>query len=132
MAALYALLLISHAATAHHSIAAIDLTRSLTLSGTVTDVLWVNPHVFVMMDAALTDGKIEPWSILSGTPTLNVRNGWKYNDVKKGDRITVVVNPSRDPNVHHASLRSITLADGRTIAGPREFLVVPEQPAAQH
>jgi hypothetical protein len=58
---------------------------------------------------------------------LNVRNGWKYDDVKNGDRITVVVHPARDANVHSGIMRRITLADGRTILGPREFLTVPTE-----
>jgi hypothetical protein len=84
------------AAHAHHSIAAIDLSRTLTLKGTVTEV-WVNPHVFIFMDAVGSDGSVVAWSIPSGG----------------------------DANVHHGRLRNITLPDGRTMAGPREFLTVP-------
>jgi hypothetical protein len=110
---------------AHHSTAAYDSSKTLTLSGVVTEVKWVNPHSYVNILVTGADGKQTKWSILSGTPTLNVRNGWKYGDVKVGDKVTVVVHPSRDPKMHAAIMRRITLADGRTIAGPREFLTVP-------
>jgi Family of unknown function (DUF6152) len=60
------------------------------------------------------------WSIISGTPALNVRNGWKYDDVKIGDKVTMVVNPARDRG-QEGFLDEIALADGRTIGGPRDF-----------
>lgn len=121
-----ALLLVAFAAaSAHHSIAAFDLNKVVTLTGIVTDVKWVNPHTFVFISVTGSDGKQTQWSILSGTPTLNVRNGWKYGDVKRGDKVTVEVNPARDPKVHSGTLRHLELPDGRVIAGPREFIVVP-------
>jgi len=116
-------------ASAHHSTAAYDAKQVLTLEGTVTQVQWVNPHSYIYM-LVDTDGKPTKWQILSGTPTLNIRNGWKYDDVKNGDKITVVVNPARDASVHSGIMRRITLADGRTILGPREFLTVPTEDGA--
>jgi hypothetical protein len=125
---LYALAL-SAVVQAHHSTAVFDAAKSLTLTGTVSKVDWVNPHVYVHM---IVDDKGQQvaWAILAGTPTLNIRNGWKYDDVKVGDRVTVVASPARDDNNHSAIMQRITLADGRTIAGPREFLAIPKQPAA--
>lgn len=128
MAAVAALL--APIALAHHSTAAYDANKIVTLEGKVTEVQWVNPHTFINMAVAEPNGKQIAWSILSGTPTLNVRNGWKYNDVKKGDTVTVVIHPNRDSKSHSGILRRITLADGRTIAGPREFLTKPDVPAS--
>ena len=123
------LLAFSSAATAHHSTAAFDATRKVTLSGTVTEVQWVNPHTYVHVAVPAADGSETQWAVLSGTPTLNVRNGWKYDDVKKGDKVSIVVHPARDEKSHSGIMIRITLADGRTISGPREFLTVPTEPA---
>lgn len=112
---------------AHHSTAAYDSGKILTLKGVVTEVKWVNPHSYVIMDVSDGNGGENRWSVLSGTPTLNVRNGWKYDDVKVGDTITVTVHPARDAKVYAGILRRVTLADGRSIAGPREFLTVPKE-----
>lgn len=109
---------------AHHSTAAFDSSKILTLKGVVREVKWVNPHAYIVMEVSGGQGQ---WSILSGTPTLNVRNGWKYNDVKVGDTVTVVVHPARDTHVHSGILRNITLADGRSLSGPREFLAIPKE-----
>ena len=123
------LLVLSSAATAHHSTAVYDATKKLTLSGTVTEVQWVNPHTYVHIAVLESDGSETQWAVLSGTPTLNVRNGWKYDDVKKGDKVSTVVHPARDDKNHTGIMIRITLADGRTISGPREFLTVPTEPA---
>jgi hypothetical protein len=111
---------------AHHSTAAFDAGKSLTLAGTVSKVDWINPHAYVHLIVE-DKGQQVAWAILAGTPTLNIRNGWKYNDVKVGDRVTVVAHPARNEADHTAIMRRITLADGRTIAGPREFLSIPSQ-----
>lgn len=108
-------------AFAHHSTAAYENEKTRTLSGTVSKVLWTNPHSY--FDLVVTEGgKKTTWSILSGTPTLNVRNGWKKDDVKVGDKVTIVVNPDRH-GAPAGILMRVKLADGRTIKGPREFLV---------
>jgi hypothetical protein len=122
-------LAVSSAATAHHSTAAFDATKQVTLAGKVTEVQWVNPHTYVHVAVPAADGSETQWAVLSGTPTLNVRNGWKYDDVKTGDRVSIVVHPSRDDKSHSGIMIRITLADGRTISGPREFLTVPTEPA---
>lgn len=119
------LLALSPVLLAHHSTAAYDSAKESTMKGVVSEVRWVNPHSYIVMVVSDGKGQAVKWTVLSGTPTLNIRNGWKYDDVKVGDTVTVVVNPSRDPGLHAGILRRITLADGRSIAGPREFLAVP-------
>jgi hypothetical protein len=130
---LVALLLgaVTLSASAHHSTAAYDATKVMTLEGTVTEVQWVNPHSYINMMVSGADGSQVKWQILSGTPTLNIRNGWKYDDVKTGDKVTVVVHPARNEDTHSGIMRRITLANGKTILGPREFLAVPVDPTVK-
>lgn len=124
-AAVTMLCAVSMSTGAHHSTAVYDSNKSVTLTGTVTEIHWVNPHTYFTINVAEKAGKHTSWNILSGTPTLNVRNGWKYDDMKKGDKVTIVGLPDRSGKPAAILLR-ITLADGRTIAGPREFLKVPD------
>jgi hypothetical protein len=109
---------------AHHSTSLYDAAKELTLTGTVSSLFWGNPHIYIELLTAASDEPAVTWSVVSGTPALNVRNGWKYGDVKVGDKVTVVINPARD-GTRQAILDRITLADGRTIQGPREFLKKP-------
>lgn len=131
VAAMTLLLGIAGFVSAHHSTAAFDSNKVTSLTGTVTKVYWVNPHTYFTMSVPDAKGKPASWSVLSGTPTLNVRNGWKYDDLKTGDKVTAVVHPNRDEAVHSGILRRVTLADGRTIAGPREFLAPGNVPGGE-
>lgn len=65
------------------------------------------------------------WNVEAGTPQLNARHGWKYNDVKAGDKITITLYPARD-STPRGSLKHVVLADGRDLEGSREFLAVPK------
>ena len=49
------------------------------------------------------------------SPVFLIRAGWKNNSVKPGDKVTVLVNPVRDPKTKAGIFISITLADGRTL-----------------
>jgi hypothetical protein len=117
------LAVLSVPAWAHHSTSLFDATKQVTLTGTVSSVFWGNPHIYINIVVDSSDSQTT-WSVISGTPSLNVRNGWKYTDVKNGDKVTVIVNPARDGKLQ-GILYQITLADGRTIGGPRDFLKKP-------
>ena len=103
-------------ALAHHSFAAFDRSREITLTGVVREFQWVNPHAWVQV--VVTDGKgrqIE-WGLECGSPNMMARTGWTRTTLKPGDRIVAVANPLKDgkPN---GSLVRLTLPDGRVL-GP--------------
>ncbi len=83
-------------AAAHHSAAAFDRTKPLTLDGTVSQFLWVNPHTWVIV--AVPDGKggSDLWKC-EGPPTnMLVGNGWTARSFKTGDKIHLLIAPYRD------------------------------------
>ncbi len=102
-------------AGAHHSFAMFDQTKMVTVEGTVKDFQWTNPHVWIEVMVATPEGE-KQYSI--ETVNLNVlkRSGWKFNTLKPGDKVTVVMNPFRS-GAPGGSLVSATLADGRTLSG---------------
>jgi len=115
--ALWALLLAGGAsgALAHHSFAMFDHVNRVTLSGTVTQFQWTNPHVFIELDVSDGNGGTKHYSIECASPNVLMRVGWKYSDVKKGDKVTLLVNPLKngDPG---GMLETATLADGRVMS----------------
>jgi len=101
------------AVSAHHSFAMFDTANPITISGVVTGVEWTNPHVYIELD--VPDGQsVKHWSIELGSPSILQRGGWKFNTVKRGDKITAVVSPLRngDPG---SLLTRVTLPDGRVL-----------------
>jgi hypothetical protein len=114
----------SHTAVAHHSTAMFEAEKRVTLSGTITDFQWTNPHAWIQVTVAGADGKPADWSFECGSPNTLSRQGWKPSTFKPGDKVVVVANPMKD-GTHAGLLISVTLADGRVL-GPGA-----EQPAAR-
>jgi hypothetical protein len=117
-------IVLSATAFGHHSTTAYDLSRSITLDATVTRFEWTNPHSWINLQVAGTGADSGAWAIEFGAPNLNARAGWKHDDVKVGDKVTVIVSPMRDGS-HNATLQSIILPDGRKLLGAAEFLRPP-------
>jgi hypothetical protein len=96
-------------ASAHHAFAAeFDASKPIKFEkATVTRMEWVNPHVWIHVDVALPDGKMEKWAIEAGTPNVLFRRGFTKNDLLPGYR-------AKDGS-RRANGRDLTLPDGRTL-----------------
>jgi len=81
---------------AHHGNSAYDEEHWITISGTVTEFVWANPHCQIFMDAKDDKGGVVNWSIESQSPGILRRNNWTRNSVKVGDQITVTLAPARN------------------------------------
>jgi hypothetical protein len=106
-------------AAAHHSGAMFDRGKTATISGTVTEFNWTNPHSSIKVEVT-TDGKAESWAIEMNSPNNLVREGWKRTTLKPGDKVTLTINPLRGGKPGGWYL-SITLPDGKhlgTTTGP--------------
>jgi hypothetical protein len=104
-------------AIAHHSFAMFDTTKSTTLTGTVTVFEWTNPHAYIEIDVPEADG-LKHWSIELGSPSILMQSGWKFKDLKHGDKITVRISPLRSGQPGGLLVQA-TLPDGRTLGnGP--------------
>jgi hypothetical protein len=80
---------------AHHSAALFDAQRSLTLQGTVKLFQWTNPHCWIqVLVPAPTPGT--EWSIEMGSPSQLYRKGWRPGTLKPGDKVTIVMHPTKD------------------------------------
>ena len=99
---------------AHHSPAAFDRTKKVTLVGTVKEFRWQNPHTWIEVLVPNDKGEDVLWGIELTSPTYLVRAGWKSNTIRPGDKVTVVGNPVRSGEPS-AIFVSLTLADGRTL-----------------
>ena len=107
-------------ALAHHSFSMFDHEKTMTLSGTVKEFEWTNPHAWLHIVA--TDektGKPVEWSFEMGGVGQVAQQGWKPDSVKPGDKITVQMHPLKDGSRGGQYLNA-TLADGHTFkqAGP--------------
>jgi hypothetical protein len=96
---------------AHHSFSAeYDAKQPVKLTGAVTKVEWMNPHVYFYIDVKdEQSGRITNWAFEMGAPAVIQRNGWTRNSMKIGD--LVIVEGSRAKSGQpHGNARSVTLA----------------------
>ena len=109
---------------AHHSTSAVfDLSNRVTLSGMLTKVDWVNPHIVVFIDAKGNGGKAEAWTWESNPPSWFRRVGAARKDFAKGIGQTVKVEGLRAKDGSlYGYLQKITFADGSSmeLANPSE------------
>lgn len=109
-------------AMAHHSTSAYDYSKTENLVVTVKEFKWTNPHIFLLAKGTDRSGKAATWSIECGTPNINVRHGWKKDDLRLGDKIQVAIHPMRD-GTPGGTLITVKLADGRTLFGPGNDII---------
>ena len=103
-------------ASAHHSFAMYEPTKTLTFKGTVKAFQWTNPHVVVwILTQPEGGGAAQEWSLETTSPGVLTRAGWTRQSLKAGDRVSVTFSPLRDGS-HGGGLNSVTLLDtGQTL-----------------
>jgi hypothetical protein len=84
-------------AFAHHSFAMFDAQKTVTLSGTVKEFEWTNPHSWlrVMVNDEKT-GKPALWALELSSPARLTTMGMHADSVKAGDQVSVTFHPMRD------------------------------------
>ena len=91
-----------------------DRDHQITLGGTVTKFEWTNPHAFIELDVVDASGAAQHYSIECASPNVLTRVGWKFNDLKTGDKITLLVNPLKNGKLG-GMLEQATFSDGRVL-----------------
>ena len=74
---------------AHHGTAAFETNQMITVKGTVTDFVYLNPHVQVYFQSKNEKGETEQWQGELTAPNKLNRAGWTKHTLKPGDEITV-------------------------------------------
>ena len=107
-------LFFSVALFAHHGGGAYDAARPLTLTGTVKEFLFIQPHPLITLEAKDDQGVVTEWSVEMTAPNHLVRYGWNGKKLKPGDQIIVVGLPSKN-GLKVLNLRKISWANGDVI-----------------
>ena len=91
------LILGSGGVLAHHGASVVyDLAQSMTMTGTVTDFQFVNPHVLIFFEVEGEDGTRTVWSAGLTSPNRLARSdGWSKDMFQPGDAVTVTGSPAR-------------------------------------
>ena len=106
------LLAIAAPASAHHSPAGYDMTKTLTAPATIKEFRWGAPHSSAVFMIKGANGKPEEVVMVSSTPATFMKQGFKPRDFKVGDKVEVTWHPARSGS--GGQMDSMKLPDGRT------------------
>ena len=102
-------------AWAHHSFAAaFDMSKPITVQGTIVQVRLENPHSWFFLDVKDKTGKVERWAFEAGTPSGMIRNGFTPKTIKAGVDVTIKGFHARDAAQNVGMLRELITSDGKS------------------
>lgn len=106
------------APAAHHSTAMFDQSKVTYRSGTIKQLEWINPHVWLHVTLTDDAGREAVWSFEAGSPLQLTQLGWKPDGFPAGGRIEVGFRPMKDGS-RGGQLMSVTPAGGRKVCSNR-------------
>ena len=114
----FAAVLLTTDALAHHNMTALfDFNDRVTLNGTLTQVDWRNPHMYLTLDVRGAAGVAESWQAEGPSPTwFRIRDIGKTDfEGSMGKTLTVEVSRARDKS-RSGLIRTITMPGGRVVS----------------
>ncbi|MGD8339814.1 MAG: DUF6152 family protein [Gammaproteobacteria bacterium] len=102
------------AVEAHHGFGTFDMDREIEITGTVTDIAFVNPHSWLYLDVQAADGSTVAFKCEMRSATTLRRSGWSPDMFEVGNEVTITGSPDRnDPAACYVS--TVIFDDGSTI-----------------
>jgi Family of unknown function (DUF6152) len=105
---------LANTAYAHHSMNGFDRAKTITITGTVKQFKWANPHSWIEVEVANSKGGVDTWNLEMTAPGILARAGWKSTMLKPGDKATFGVHPMVNGDIG-GQFVSVTFADGLTM-----------------
>lgn len=105
--------------SAHHSNSAYQVDEIITLTGTVKDWRWSNPHTWLTLAVESDNGEVE-WLVEGRAPGILRRAGWDRDILQPGETVTVHASPSKDGSLVGIIAR-VTMADGTVLSNAPAF-----------
>ncbi len=105
---------------AHHSGANYDREHLITLSGTVTEFDFTNPHGQIHFDVEDEQGNVVKWIAVGDPPQRLFKRGWTKTTFKPGDQITITGGPRRD------GTKEIDMRNDQIVINGKKFVAKPE------
>jgi hypothetical protein len=108
--------LISIPLLAHHGASEYDMTKIATLSATVKELQFVNPHTLLVFTVKDESGKAMEWQGELPSPNLLSRRGWSRSTLKPGDQVTVIGSPAKNGE-KGMQVKKLVFPDGHELPG---------------
>jgi len=105
-------------AVAHHSTAMFDQSKVMSRSGTIKQLEWINPHVWLHVTLTDQNGREAVWSFEAGSPLQLQQLGWKPDSFRPGSKIEVGFRPMKDGS-GGGQRANVTPAGGQKVCSNR-------------
>lgn len=112
------LVLIAAPVRAHHNMSAIfDFNQRFTGAGSLAELDWRNPHIYIFVDVENEAGELERWAFEGPPPQFFRNRAFTREDFEAsiGKTVTVEASRARDGSMS-ALIRQVTLSDGRVVS----------------
>jgi hypothetical protein len=106
---------------AHHGSAEYDVTREITVRGTIVEWRWINPHVRVVVDVPGATGGTEVWDCEGPPLTWAAERGWSGSTLRKGETVALVMYPPKQ-NARTGLIKRIARSGGEVLQVSRPWL----------
>jgi hypothetical protein len=130
LAASAAVLFAAFPTAAHHSNSAYQVDQIVTLTGTVKEWRWMNPHTWLYMTVEGENGETREWAVEGRPPGILGRAGWSSTILEPGERVTVHASPAKNGDPEGIIAR-VTKADGTVLGNAPNFNREAEASAAR-
>lgn len=117
---------------AHHSFSSqYDANKPVTLRGTISRMLWSNPHGHLYIDVQMPDGNMVTWELETASITGLYRRGWRRENLPVGSEVVVRGFLARDGTAN-ANATTVTLvATGKELFAGSAGTGAPEEPPGE-
>jgi len=84
-------------AAAHHSAPAFyKVDERITITGTVKEFRFTNPHAILKLEVESENGEKQEWTAETTSPSVLRRRGWSQASFKPGEKVKLEGMPSID------------------------------------
>ena len=116
-----------------------DMTKQVTLTGTIKEFQWTNPHTWTWIDVPNDKGGVDTWGIEGMSPNFLGRRGWTKHTLNPGDKVTITIYPLKEGKMGgtflHATLpdgKEMVMFDVRRCRNKRGYFVLARVSRQQH
>ena len=105
-------LLVSSTALAHHGANLFDMSKAVTLKGTITKFQWGNPHNQIFFDVTDEKGTVAHWVAYTEPPLVMLERGWSVKSLNAGDQVTIYIFAAKN-GATVGNLAKVVMANGK-------------------
>lgn len=109
-------LLSAASASAHHSFAAeFDQSKPISITGVLTKIDWINPHIYITVDVKDQNGQVTTWMFESLPPNWFHKMGLERSMFPTGQTVTVTGYAAKESGKNLGWIKKILLPDGKVM-----------------